>query len=442
MDDLRRPTGYLFTLLGSDFAGLRIDPPGDPRGAGRRNQREHLVRRDVVDFRRMSSLALVPDEIVKLYHQHFPDQASEPAVYRAPGRVNLIGEHTDYNLGYVFPIALEMACYTLIAPASHGQIRIYSRDLAKEFSLPVSELASAKPRHEWSDYVIGVAGELQKLGFQIAACDVLVASGVPSGSGLSSSAALEISSALAFLAGRPFEKVELAKLGQRAEGQFVGMPCGIMDQYASVFGHAGAALQIDCRSLTHELVTLPENVSIIAANSMVKHELGTSAYRERVKECAAAVAALQEVDENVKSLRDVSLSFFERVQDSIPMLPRKRARHIVSETQRVLDLAAASEKKDLREMGRLFVASHRSMQYDYEITCEELDFMVDTSIKLPGIYGSRMTGGGFGGCTVNLVAPDAVADFEAKLTAAYQERYKLSPVFYHCDPAEGASRLQ
>ncbi len=387
-------------------------------------------------------MALVPDEIVKLFFERYPEQTATPAVYRAPGRVNLIGEHTDYNLGYVFPIALEMACYVVIAPAPHGTLRVYSRDLAKGFETPVAELAGAVPRHDWSDYIVGVARELVKAGFEIGACDVLVASEVPAGSGLSSSAALEIGTAVALLGGREFSKIELAKLGQRAESQFVGMPCGIMDQYASVFGHDGAALKIDCRSLSHELVTLPDNVRIVAANSMVKHELGTSAYRERVAECKEAVEAIRAIDENVHSLRDVSLAFFERVQDSVPLIPRKRARHIISDTQRVVDLAEASEKEDLREMGRLFVASHRSMQYDYEITCEEVDFMVDTAIKIPGVYGSRMTGGGFGGCTVSLVAPEAVTDFEEKLATAYQERYSLTPVFYHCDPAAGASRLQ
>ena len=385
-------------------------------------------------------MALVPHEIVRLFEERFGN-AVAPIVYRAPGRVNLIGEHTDYNLGYVFPIALEMACYAAIAPASHGQIRVYSRDLQKDFSIALADLPSATPRHAWSDYIIGVALELEKAGFAVEACDMVIASEVPAGSGLSSSAALEIASAVAFLGGREFPKVELAKLGQRAEGQFVGMPCGIMDQYASVFGHQGSALQIDCRSLSHKLVTLPQNVRIIAANSLVKHELGTSAYRERVAECKAAVEAIQLIDESVESLRDVPLTMFERIQDSIPMIPRKRARHIISDTQRVVDLAAAAEKQDLNEMGRLFVASHRSMQYDYEITCEEIDFMVDTAIKIPGVYGSRMTGGGFGGCTVSLVAPEAVAEFEQKLSAAYLERYKLIPGFYRCQPAEGAGRL-
>lgn len=387
-------------------------------------------------------MALVPNEIIKLFREHFSRQTVAPAVYRAPGRVNLIGEHTDYNLGYVFPIALEMACYAVIAPAPHRQLRVYSRDLREEFSIALADLAAAKPQHTWRDYVVGVAFELQKAGFGIPACDMLIASEVPAGSGLSSSAALEIASALAFLGERHISQLKVAQLGQRAESQFVGMPCGIMDQYTSVFGHAGAALQIDCRSLSHELVTLPADVQIIAANSMVKHELGTSAYRERVAECQAAVQAIQAVYDNVKSLRDVSLLLFEQIQDSVPIIPRKRARHVISDTQRVVDLAAAAAKNDLREMGRLFVASHRSMQYDYEISCEEIDFLVDTAIKIPGVYGSRMTGGGFGGCTVNLVSPGAVTAFEQRLSAAYHDRFQLSPVFYHCEPAAGAGRLQ
>ena len=380
---------------------------------------------------------VVPGEIISGFQKHFSTTAT-PTLYRAPGRVNLIGEHTDYNLGFVFPIALDMACYIAIAPAAHGQLRVYSRDLDQEASMPVANIAAAKPAKQWSDYVFGVAQELLKAGFPIASSDLYITSKVPAGSGLSSSAALEIATAVALLGGRDYPKVELAKLGQRAESQFVGMPCGIMDQYAAVFGHAGAALKIDCRSLGHEYVQLPANVSIIAVNSLVKHELGTSAYRERVAECKEAVAALKEFDPKIESLRDVSLEFFGRVQDSVPMLPRRRARHIISDTQRVVDLATAAHANDLSEMGRLFVASHRSMQYDYEISCEEIDFLVDSAIKIPGVYGSRMTGGGFGGCTVNLVAPDAVDTFRQQLSAAYEARYQKTPAFYNCLPAEGA----
>ena len=386
-------------------------------------------------------MAVVPDEIVKSFRNRFRSEA-RPEIYRAPGRVNLIGEHTDYNLGFVFPIALEMACHVAIAPADHGKLRLYAEDLGEDFELEVDSIAAARPTGTWSDYTVGVAQQLSKAGFQITPSDVYVASEVPVGSGLSSSAALEIASAFALLGSQQMPSLEIAKLGQRAEIEFVGVPCGIMDQYASVFGREGAAIQIDCRSLEHEYVSIPESVKIVAVNSMVKHELGTSAYRERVNECQQAVAAIKAADKTVESLRDVSLAFFEEIQDSIPPVPRRRARHVISEDQRVLDLAGAARTGDLSEMGRLFVASHRSMQYDYEISCEEIDFLVDTAIKLPGVYGSRMTGGGFGGCTVNLLAPEGVEAFRSSLGRDYEKRYGKRAAFYDCKPAHGAGRLK
>jgi galactokinase len=334
-----------------------------------------------------------------------------------------------------------MACYVTIAPAKHGKLRIYSRDFDQEFEIGVEDIRSAKPIGQWSDYVVGVAQQLANAGIELQSSDLYIASEVPVGSGLSSSAALEIATAFALLGSRSMPPVEIALLGRRAETQFVGMPCGIMDQYASVFGRKGSAIQIDCRSLQHEYVTLPQEIRIVAVNSMVKHELGTSAYRQRVAECQAAVAAIQAFDKTVESLRDVSLSFFEQIQNSVPPVPRRRARHVISDTQRVLDFAAAARARNLPEMGRLFIASHRSMQYDYEISCEEIDFLVDTAIKIPGVYGSRMTGGGFGGCTVNLLAPGAVDDFRERLGKAYQERFAKSPVFYDCEPSQGAGRL-
>lgn len=382
-------------------------------------------------------MAVTPGEIISSFREHFRTDAT-PELYRAPGRVNLIGEHTDYNLGYVFPIALEMACYVAIAPAMHGKLRVYSRDRHDEFSVDPDRIAEAKPLRKWSDYVMGVAQKLQAAGIKIPSADLYLETEVPAGSGLSSSAALEIATAYALLGRQKMAPLEIARLGQRAEVEFVGMPCGIMDQYASVFGRKDAAIRIDCRSTTHEYVSLPRDVKIFAVNSMVKHELGTSAYRERVAECQEAVAAIRKIDPQVESLRDVSLAFFEEVQNSIPAVARRRARHIISDSQRVLDLSDAAEKHDLVEMGRLFVASHRSMQYDYEISCEEIDFLVDTAIKIPGVYGSRMTGGGFGGCTVNLVAPDAVDAFRQKLSEAYQARYSMVPLFYDCQPADGA----
>ncbi len=389
-------------------------------------------------------MALTPKQLAVAFRSQYPE-AGEPKLYRAPGRVNLIGEHTDYNLGYVFPIALEMACYVAIAPANHGELRLFSRDFAETSggtdAIKVSDVPSAQRKGLWSDYVVGVAQQLTMLDVELRAADLLITSEVPVGSGLSSSAALEVSTAFALLLGRPLAPLEIAVLSQRAEGQFVGMPCGIMDQYTSVFGRAGEAVQIDCRSLTHEYVELPPDVAVIATNSMVKHELGSSAYRERVAECAEAVEAIQQSHPEVHSLRDVSPALFQQVESSIPAIPRKRARHIVGDTQRVLDLAAASRARDLAEMGKLFVASHRSMQYDYEISCEEIDFLVDEAIRIPGVYGSRMTGGGFGGCTVSLVKPDAVSDFEERITKAYLDRHGLKPLFYRCEPSAGAGPL-
>lgn len=399
-----------------------------------------MVRAGLVPVRTMSSGTLTPREIVSAFHDRF-QSGQEPDVYRAPGRVNLIGEHTDYNLGFVFPIALEMACYVAIAPAKHGKLRIRSRDFQQDFDIKVANVSSATPSRNWSDYILGVAQELEKSGVVLGSCDLYVTSDVPVGSGLSSSAALEIASAYALLGPQHLRPLEIAQIGQRAEIQFVGVPCGIMDQYTSVFGREGAAIQIDCRSLQHEYVALPPNVRIIAVNSMVKHELGSSAYRERVAECQAAVRELKSMDDTIQSLRDVSPDFFEKVQNRIPEVPRRRARHVITENQRVLDFAAAARSQNLRAMGRLFVASHRSLQHDYEVSCEELDFLVDTAVKIRGVYGSRMTGGGFGGCTVSLVAPENVEDFRNRLTRGYQDRFSKRPIFYDCEPSAGAGRI-
>ncbi len=385
-------------------------------------------------------MALVPNEIVRQFQAQFGTRAT-PEIYRAPGRVNLIGEHTDYNLGFVFPIAIEMACYIAIAPAEHGELRLYARDFKDSFSVRLEDVADAQPSGGWSDYPIGVARELVRAGVSLNPSDLYIASEVPAGSGLSSSAALEIASALALLGSKKFDGLEVAKLGQRAEIQFVGVPCGIMDQYASVFGRKGSAIKIDCRSLEREYAEMPADVRIMAVNSLVKHELGTSAYRERVAECRAAVEAVQKTYPEVQSLRDVTPAMFEEVEETIPEVPRRRARHVISDSQRVNHLAEAARAHDLTAMGKLFWASHRSMKLDYEITCEEIDFLVDTAEKIPGVYGSRMTGGGFGGCTVNLVAPDAVPAFEKEIARAYQERFGIIPAFYSCEPAEGASRI-
>jgi galactokinase len=361
--------------------------------------------------------------------------------FRAPGRVNLIGEHTDYNLGFVLPIALDLTCVAIATPATDGRLRIYTENLDKSADWDVADLPDLSPAHDWTDYVIGVARELIRAGYDVDPQSIRIRSAVPIGSGLSSSAALEVSSALAMLYGRAIEPLRLAQLCQRAEREFVGVPSGIMDQYVAVFGQEGSALEIDCRSLTHKVVTLPREVEIIAVNSMVKHELGQSAYRERTEQCAAAVEAIRTRYPKVSSLRDVDKQMFSEATSLLPDTIRRRARHVVIENERVGKFVAACRSGDLNRMGELFVESHRSLQFDYEVSCEELDFLVDTALGIDGVYGARMTGGGFGGCTVNLLAPAASAMFEREIADKYQAQYSVRPQVYRRHASAGASEI-
>jgi galactokinase len=366
--------------------------------------------------------------------------APEIRMFRAPGRVNLIGEHTDYNLGFVLPVALELATTIAAAPAAGGKLRIYSEDRQELREFDASAIGTLTPTREWTDYPIGVAQQLAAAGFAIEPANLLIRSTVPEGSGLSSSAALEVSTALALLNGRALDKLELAKLCQRAERNFVGMPCGIMDQYISVFGRHHSAVEIDCRSLGHRLVSLPEGITFLAVNTMVKHALSGSAYRDRVQECAAAVAGIRAAYPEVESLRDVSAEMLARV--TLPDVPGRRARHIVTEDARVNQFVEASARGDLGLMGKLMVESHRSLQHDYEVSCEELDFLVNAALPLDGVLGSRMTGGGFGGCTVTLLRADAAPAFCDAIAQAYRTRFGITPAIYPCDPSDGAGEVE
>jgi galactokinase len=365
--------------------------------------------------------------------------APQIRVFRAPGRVNLIGEHTDYNLGFVLPVALELATTIATAPSGDGKLRIYSEDRKEMREFDAAAIPSLTPTREWTDYPIGVAQQLAAAGFPVAPANLLIRSTVPEGSGLSSSAALEVCSALAFLNGRELEKLELAKLCQRAERNYVGMPCGIMDQYISVFGRQHSAVEIDCRSLGHRLVELPGGITFVAVNTMVKHAHSGSAYRDRVRECAEAVAGIQAIYPAVESLRDVTPEQFETVH--LPEVVARRARHVVTEDARVNRFTDAAARGDIALMGKLMVESHRSLQHDYEVSCDELDFLVDTALSIPGVLGSRMTGGGFGGCTVTLLRSDAAPAFRGAIAQAYQDKFDVTPSIYPCAPSDGASEI-
>ena len=360
--------------------------------------------------------------------------------FRAPGRVNLIGEHTDYNLGFVLPIALDLATTIETAPATDGCLTVISEAHRDRRSWPVAAIESAGRSNHWSDYILGVARELLREGVSLQPLSMTIRSDVPEGSGLSSSAALEVSSALALLQGTHLSKLRVAQLCQRAEAEFVGMPCGIMDQFVSVFGHEQAAIMIDCRSLDYQTVEMPGNLEILAVNSMVKHELGASAYRTRVDECEAAVQCIRLQNPEVGSLRDATPEMVEKAP--MPRTIMRRARHIVSENQRVALFVAAAAKGNLVRMGELFKESHRSMRHDYEITCDEVDFLVDTAVGINGCFGARMTGGGFGGCTVNLIDPNFVQYFAESIATRYQERFGIQPAIIRCVPSGGACEVE
>jgi galactokinase len=352
-----------------------------------------------------------------------------PDVFRAPGRVNLIGEHTDYNLGLVLPMAIDLACYAASAPNRLRLLRVHSVNLNEYREWPVEKLRELTRQHEWSDYVVGIARELAlDRGF-----DLMLESTVPIGAGLSSSAALEVSTALALGWRGILPSLQLAQLCQRSDNRFLGIPSGIMDQYAAIFGRKGAAVKLDCRSLQSELVQLPEDVAVVAVDSRVYHRLAQSAYETRVSECAAAASAM-----GVKTLRDARLGQLNRIADQ---RLRRRARHVLTENLRVLSFMAASSRGDAGELGQLLIESHNSLRDDYEVSCPEIDFLVDTAIKIEGVWGARITGGGFGGCTINLLQPAAIPSFQDRLSKQYRERFNLDAHFHEVSPSEGARQI-
>jgi galactokinase len=367
-------------------------------------------------------------------------------VFRAPGRVNLIGEHTDYNLGFVLPVALQLATYVAGAPSADGKLRIYSeaRKSMGEWTIPA--IAQIHPSGDWTDYPIGVARELIRAGIAVEPANLLIRSTVPEGSGLSSSAALEVASALAFLNRRPMLPLELARLCQRAEHHFAGIPSGIMDQYVALFGHKHSAVELDCRSLEYRLVPLPQGITFVAVNTMIKHALAGSAYQERVRECAQAVEEInvRQISAGypqVKSLRDVTAAMLDNLPDSLPPVIARRARHVVTENARVARFVDACRRNDVQAMGTLMLESHRSLQQDYEVSCAELDFLVETASGIEGVFGARMTGGGFGGCAVAMVRNETFDKFLTEISRAYSQKFGKVPEVYRCEPSGGAGEM-
>ncbi|HEV2378778.1 MAG TPA: galactokinase [Terriglobia bacterium] len=363
-------------------------------------------------------------------------------VFRAPGRVNLIGEHTDYNDGFVMPAAIDFYTWAALAPRSDRRLTVYSENLAESAQFDLDNPHPA--RRHWSDYVCGVALNLDQAVRGLRGADMLILGEVPIGSGLSSSAAIEVSAGFGLLqnSGTEVDRVELAKLCQQAENEFVGMRCGIMDQFVSCCGHAGNALMLDCRSLDYKLLPLPPQVSLVICNTMVRHELATGEYNKRREECEAGVRQLAKSLPHVKALRDVTPADLDRHGRDLPELIFRRCRHVVSENARVIDAAAALERADLAVFGKLMRESQRSLVEDYQVSCAELDLMVELAVGARGVVGARMTGGGFGGCTINLVENAYVDDFRSSVARGYETRTGRVPEIYVSTPAEGATEVQ
>jgi len=369
-------------------------------------------------------------------------QRAESRVFRAPGRVNLIGEHTDYNDGFVLPVAIGFSTWVAVAPRADRILLVFSENFQEEVSFDLDDPAP-QPRRHWSDYVRGVAWALERSGYQLRGAQLQIRGDVPIGAGLSSSASIEVATAYALLhhSGFEVEGVELARMCQRAENDFVGMRCGIMDQFISCRGEKGKALLLDCRSLEYRLLPLPENVRLVICNTMVKHELAAGEYNKRRAECEEGVRHFAQRFDGVSALRDVMMSQLESAGQDLPEVIYRRCRHVISENARVEQAATALERGDLDEFGRLMGESHRSLRNDYEVSCRELDLMVSFANSLPGTFGARMTGGGFGGCTVNLVSEEMVEEFRTQIANNYKETTGIAPEIYVCRSADRAKEI-
>lgn len=379
-------------------------------------------------------------QLLTSFQARFGTSAS---VYRAPGRVNLIGEHTDYNNGLVLPAAIGFACWVAIAPRDDRKLILYSENYREAHEADLDQLGSSGSGH-WSDYSLAVAWALQNAGYRLPGANLYIAGDVPLGAGLSSSAALEVSTgyALLSLANQPIDRTKLALLCQRAENEFVGMRCGVMDQFVSCLGRAGHALLLDCRSLEYRALRLPPSVSLVICNTMVKHKLQAGEYNVRRAECEESVQRLSQGLPGIRSLRDVSLQQLAHHRNLLTDTLYRRCQHILTENERVRQVAQLFEAGDIAGLREVMAASHRSLRDDYEVSCRELDVMVEIAALQPGVYGARMTGGGFGGCTINFVDAARAAEFQARVAAEYEAVVGLRPDIYICEASQGAEQVE
>ncbi len=380
------------------------------------------------------------DELI----DHLPALAgrrTDVRVVRAPGRVNLIGEHTDYNDGFVFPAAIDREIRIAYLPTDDGRVDLTRLDNGERCSMGLAD--DRAPDGTWFDYVAGVLRELRTAGLEPGGLAGVIESTLPMNAGLSSSAAFEMASAWALLDDRAASvpAMDLARLAQRAENGYVGVNSGLMDQFASACGVAGAGLVLDCRSLEWQVVPLPDDVVLVVLHSGSSRRLGSSEYNVRRQQCEEGVASIAVLDPTVRALRDVTPELLGAAADRLDPVVLRRCRHIVAENERVGRTVEALAAGDLAAVGELFAAGHASLRDLFEISSPELDALVEIATAVPGVVAARMTGGGFGGCTVNLVRPDAVADLRAAVEASYTARTGLVATVLEVEAAAGAGRL-
>jgi galactokinase len=382
------------------------------------------------------------------FQQKFETNAAR--IFRAPGRVNLIGEHTDYNDGFVMPAAIDFHTSVAAAKRPDRAIHAYSEHYDETISFTLDDLAPDQadhasghhvPRHHWSNFIRGIAAVLQKAGYPLTGANLAIHGDIPLGAGLSSSASLEVAAAMALthLAAIEVDRLDLAKVCRSAEHEYVGTRCGIMDQFAVSFGVTNHALMLDCRSLEYKLLPLPPDLRLVICNSMVRHELASSEYNLRCSDCETGVKLLQPHLPGINALRDVEICDLERFAYVLPDRIFRRCRHVITENQRVLQAARALKTNDAEQFGELMYQSHRSLRDDYEVSCKEVNLLVELASAYVGVYGARMTGGGFGGCTVNLVRADCAAAFQTQIAQAYHSKTGIEPPVYICHAVEGAA---
>jgi galactokinase len=376
----------------------------------------------------------VAQRVVQVYGKVFDAEPS--SLVRAPGRVNLIGEHTDYNDGFVLPMAIDRAVWIALRPRDDQLVRVHSLNFEETVEFSLDDFQKGKG---WLEYIKGVTNALQVEGFKLKGWEGVLGGDVPKGAGLSSSAALELVAARAFVivSDLNWEPTRMASLSQKAENQWVGVNSGIMDQMVSAAAKKGHALFLDCRSLEYEHIPLPEGIAVVVMDTSTRRGLVNSAYNERRAQCEEAARFF-----GVPALRDMDLEGFYRKSDKLDDTVMRRARHVITENQRVLDAIYAMLLGDVSAVGKLLYESHASLRDDFEVTNETLNQIVEAAVAHPACYGARMTGAGFGGCAVALVEAERVDDFSDCVMDAYLRRSGLHARFYVCRASEGASKAQ